>query len=54
VFVDIKGIEEFHREIMAKNYKYSRPGLDQTPWNSRSVSLIDAFGKRIRFNEYNA
>jgi catechol 2,3-dioxygenase-like lactoylglutathione lyase family enzyme len=54
VFVEMKGIEEFHRELMAKNYKYNRPGLDQTPWNSRCVNVIDPFGNRIRFNEFNA
>jgi catechol 2,3-dioxygenase-like lactoylglutathione lyase family enzyme len=53
VFVEMKGIEEFHREIMAKNYKYNRPGLDQAPWNSRCVNVIDPFGNWIRFNEFN-
>ena len=52
VFVDMQGIEEFHREIMAKSYKYNRPGLELTQWNSKCVSVIDPFGNRIRFNEY--
>jgi hypothetical protein len=52
--VEMKGIEEFHREIMAKNYKPNRPGLDNTPWNSKGMQVIDPFGNRIRFNESNA
>jgi catechol 2,3-dioxygenase-like lactoylglutathione lyase family enzyme len=52
VFVDMKGIEDFHRELLAKNYKYNRPGLELTEWNSKCVSVIDPFGNRIRFNEY--
>jgi hypothetical protein len=48
----MKGIEDFHRELLAKNYKYNRPGLELTEWNSKCVSVIDPFGNRIRFNEY--
>jgi catechol 2,3-dioxygenase-like lactoylglutathione lyase family enzyme len=51
VFVDMKGVEEFHREIIAKKYKYNRPGLDLTPWNTRCVTVNDPFGNRIRFSE---
>ena len=51
VFVWMKGIEEFHREINAKNYKYLRPGLETTSCDARCVEVIDPFGNRIRFNE---
>ncbi|HEY6306210.1 MAG TPA: glyoxalase superfamily protein [Candidatus Angelobacter sp.] len=52
VHVEMRGIEDFHREITAKKYKFNCPGLDLTPWNSKCVSVIDPFGNRIRFNEY--
>jgi hypothetical protein len=45
------GIDEFHREITGKNYKYLRPGLETTFYDARCVEVIDAFGKRILFNE---
>jgi catechol 2,3-dioxygenase-like lactoylglutathione lyase family enzyme len=50
-FVWMKGIEEFHREISAKNYKYLHPGLDKAPWNALCINVTDPFGNRIRFNE---
>lgn len=31
------GIEEFHREITAKGYKYLRPGIDTTFYDARCV-----------------
>ena len=52
VFVEMKGIEELHREIGTKNYPYLRPGLREEPWNARSMEVIDPFGNRLRFSEY--
>ncbi len=52
VFVNVTGLEKYHQELAAKNYKYLRPGIEATPWNSQCVNVIDPFGNRIRFNEY--
>jgi catechol 2,3-dioxygenase-like lactoylglutathione lyase family enzyme len=54
VCVEMQGIEEFHREILGKDYKYNRPGLEQTPWKTPCFEVIDPFGNRIRFNEHGA
>ena len=51
LFVWMTGIEEFHREITSRNYKYLRPGIETTFYDSRCVEVIDPFGNRIRFNE---
>jgi len=51
VYVSMRGIEEFHREIMAKSYGYMRPGIGQTEWGSKMMQVIDPFGNRIRFDE---
>jgi uncharacterized glyoxalase superfamily protein PhnB len=51
VFVWMTGIEEFHREVTSKGYKYLRPGIETTFYGARSVQVIDPFGNRIRFNE---
>ena len=51
VFVWMTGIEEFHREITRKGYKYLRPGIETTFYDARCVEVIDPFGNRIRFNE---
>lgn len=51
VFVWMTKIEKFHREITSKDYKYLRPGIETTFYDSQSVEVIDPFGNRIRFNE---
>jgi hypothetical protein len=51
VFVWMTGIEEFHREITGKSYKYLRPGMETTFYGAKCVQVIDPFGNRIRFNE---
>ena len=50
-FVYMTGLDAFHREISAKGYRYLRPGIEDTPWNSRMMTVIDPFGNRIRFSE---
>jgi uncharacterized glyoxalase superfamily protein PhnB len=51
VSVWMTGIEEFHRELTAKNYAYMRPGLQSTFYEAKLVEVIDPFGNRIRFHE---
>lgn len=51
VFVWMKGIEAFHAELAAKNYRYLRPGIETTFYGTRSLETTDPFGNRIRFNE---
>jgi catechol 2,3-dioxygenase-like lactoylglutathione lyase family enzyme len=52
VFVEMTGIDEFHREISAKNHEHMRPGVERTFFNSKEMVVIDPFGNRIRFNEF--
>lgn len=49
--VEMIGVEEFHREIAAKNYRYFRPGIELTPWKTKETGVIDPFGNKIRFSE---
>jgi catechol 2,3-dioxygenase-like lactoylglutathione lyase family enzyme len=51
VYVAMHGVKEFHAEITAKNYKYLRPGINRTPWNTWALDLLDPFGNKLRFNE---
>jgi hypothetical protein len=51
VFMRMRGVEEFHREITAKNYGFLRPGVECTFHNSKCMEVIDPFGNRIRFDE---
>ena len=47
----MRGVEEFHREISAKGYRYMRPGLERTEWGTIETGAIDPFGNLIRFCE---
>jgi Uncharacterized protein conserved in bacteria len=49
--IEVEGIEELHKEISDKKYKYARPGLESKPWGSREISITDPFGNRIIFYE---
>ena len=46
-----EGLEALHAELLAKNYKFNRPGLETTPWKAKVMDLVDPFGNRLRFNQ---
>ncbi|MFB9661873.1 glyoxalase superfamily protein [Glycomyces mayteni] len=50
-FVPIRGIEAFHAELAAKDYPYARPGIEDAPWGSRTLTVGDPFGNTLRFDE---
>ncbi|MEP6567292.1 MAG: glyoxalase superfamily protein, partial [Mesorhizobium sp.] len=45
---DIAGL---HHELTARNYRFARPGLEQTPWKTKEVTVTDPFGNRLTFYE---
>jgi len=45
------GVESFHREISGKGYRYTRPGLEKTPWGTLETGGVDPFGNVIGFCE---
>jgi uncharacterized glyoxalase superfamily protein PhnB len=51
IFVWCKGIEEFHKALINKNYKYNKPGLEKTFYSALAVTVVDPFQNRIIFNE---
>ena len=53
IFVRMRGVDEFHAEVSAKNYKSLRPGVeDQRPdLPFKVMRVIDPFGNTIRFAE---
>jgi hypothetical protein len=48
--VRMTGIRTFHAELLAKNYRYMRPGLEKQEWGLE-VTVIDPFNNHIRFME---
>ena len=52
VFVVMDGVDEYHQELLARNYRNLHPHIDNTPWGTRSFVAIDPFNNRISFNQY--
>ncbi|MCR8644492.1 VOC family protein [Paenibacillus sp. N1-5-1-14] len=50
--IQVDGITDLHKELIGKQYSYSRPGIERTPWGSEECCVIDPFGNRIIFYEY--
>ncbi len=48
--IDVEGIEELHKELVAKKYRYMNPGIQVQEWG-REVCVIDASGNRLIFTE---
>ncbi len=46
----MQGVEALQEELIGKNYKYNRPGLERQGWGLE-CTVIDPFGNRIRFLE---
>lgn len=53
VFIWMRGIAAYHRELIAKDYRYYKPGLEDAPWDARVMQVGDPFGNRLRFSEPN-
>ena len=51
VFIRVRGLDAFHAEVTAKQYRYMRPGIELAPWNTKLMQVTDPFGNRLRFSE---
>lgn len=49
--VNMTGIKALHAELIAKNYKYNRPDLEETSYGATLMHAIDPFGNRLRFTQ---
>lgn len=47
--IETNELEAFQMELLAKGYKYARPGREEMPWGSRDMSVADPFGNRLTF-----
>ena len=47
--IETNELEAFQQELLAKGYKYARPGIVEMPWGSRDMSITDPFGNRLTF-----
>jgi hypothetical protein len=49
--IPMQGIDAYHAELNAKNYRYMRPGIEDAPWGARLLTVYDPFNNRITFSE---
>ncbi|MCP1307001.1 glyoxalase superfamily protein [Paenibacillus tyrfis] len=51
VRIEAENLDAFHAKLAAKDYKYARPGIETTPWDTRELAVTDPFGNRLIFFE---
>ena len=51
VLFRMTGLDAWHAELTAKNYRHARPGIETQPWGWRDVAVTDPFGNRLVFSE---
>lgn len=51
VRLEVTGLRGFHQRLSAHGYRYLNPGIEQTPWGSSCMNLLDPFGNRLAFDE---
>ncbi len=51
--VDFSNLEDYHRDLSEKGYKFLHPGLERVEWDASTLEMtvIDPFYNRIIFNE---
>lgn len=47
--IDCADLPALHAELQAKDYGFARPGIVDTPWATREMTLHDPFGNRLVF-----
>jgi uncharacterized glyoxalase superfamily protein PhnB len=47
--IDTADLDAYHAELIRKQYKYCRPGIELMPWGTRDMSVKDPFGNRLTF-----
>jgi uncharacterized glyoxalase superfamily protein PhnB len=48
--IETDDVDAYQQELLAKSYKYARPGVEATPWGTREMSINDPFGNRLIFS----
>lgn len=49
VRIAVKDIDALKAELVARTYRYYRPGIEDMPWGIREMKLVDPFGNRLLF-----
>ena len=49
--IKINNLDNFHSFLSKKDYPYSNPAVEKTPWNTIELTVIDPFSNKITFYE---
>jgi hypothetical protein len=49
--IEAADLDAFHAELIAKSYKYYRPGIQKMPWGTRDMTVQDPFGNKLTFTD---
>jgi uncharacterized glyoxalase superfamily protein PhnB len=49
--IDTNQVDALHAELIAKNYRYMRPHLEDQSWGSHEFTVIDPFNNRLTFRQ---
>jgi catechol 2,3-dioxygenase-like lactoylglutathione lyase family enzyme len=51
VVVDVTGVEELHRELASRKYRYMNPGITIQEWGTRELCVVDPSSNKLIFSE---
>ncbi|MBJ8050986.1 VOC family protein [Bacillus cereus] len=52
--VKIDDVKGYHSVLLSKEYAYSKPSIEKTPWDTIELTVIDPFSNRITLYEEKA
>ncbi len=54
VFISCKNLRDWNADLLAKAYRFNRPGVEKAFWGGICMTLSDPFGNKIIFSEEEA
>jgi catechol 2,3-dioxygenase-like lactoylglutathione lyase family enzyme len=51
VRIETRDLAAYHASLLAKKYRYSRPGIETQEWGESCVTVADPFGNQLTFFE---
>lgn len=52
VMIVMKGLRDYQASLLAKTYRFSRPGLEEQDWGATTMTIADPFHNYLMFTEY--
>ncbi len=46
-----QSLDTYQKELLEKQYKNAKPGIQNMPWGTRDMAISDPFGNKLIFNE---